>query len=113
MLSRDGLTSSSVEIPVMGMELRVSLYSFIIFITGIRGWAYRMKQRSLEICITRAVCVLFVKDNGKINNSDFQTLNNVSKATATRDLNELVEKFRFLYRSGEVGAGTNYVSIGS
>jgi ATP-dependent DNA helicase RecG len=57
--------------------------------------------------------ILFVKDNGKINNSDFQTINNVSKATATRDLSELVEKFKILDRSGEVGAGTNYVLIGS
>jgi ATP-dependent DNA helicase RecG len=32
--------------------------------------------------------VLFTKDNGKINNSDYQTLNGVSKATATRDLTE-------------------------
>jgi ATP-dependent DNA helicase RecG len=57
--------------------------------------------------------VLFVKENGKINNSDYQTLNNVSKATATRDLSELVEKFKLLVRSGEVGAGTTYVLIGS
>lgn len=57
--------------------------------------------------------VLFAKDNGKINNSDFQALNNVSKATATRDLSELVEKFKILTRSGEVGAGTSYVLIGS
>lgn len=57
--------------------------------------------------------VLFIKDKGKINNSDFQTLNNVSKATATRDLTELVERFKILYRSGEVGAGTSYVLIGS
>ena len=57
--------------------------------------------------------VLFVKDNGKINNSGYQSLNNVSKATATRDLTELVEKFKILNRSGEVGAGTNYVLIGS
>lgn len=57
--------------------------------------------------------VLFVKDHGKINNSDFQALNNVSKATATRDLTELTGKFMILARSGEVGAGTNYVLIGS
>jgi ATP-dependent DNA helicase RecG len=57
--------------------------------------------------------VLFVKDNGKINNSDYQALNDVSKATATRDLTELVEKLKVLDRSGEVGAGTTYVLIGS
>ena len=57
--------------------------------------------------------VLFIKENGKINNSEHQTLNGVSKATATRDLTELVEKFKVLDRSGEVGAGTTYVLIGS
>ena len=57
--------------------------------------------------------VLFTKDNGKINNSDYQILNRVSKATATRDLTELVEKFKLFVRSGDVGAGTTYVLIGS
>lgn len=57
--------------------------------------------------------ILHLKVNKKINNSDYQTLNNVSKATATRDLSELTEKFKLLNRSGEVGAGTNYLLIGS
>lgn len=57
--------------------------------------------------------VLFVKENGKINNSDYQSLNNVSKATATRDLTDLVERFAILGRSGDVGAGTSYILIGS
>jgi ATP-dependent DNA helicase RecG len=37
----------------------------------------------------------------------------VSIATATRDITELVEKFKILDRSGEVGSGTNYVLIAS
>ena len=57
--------------------------------------------------------VLYVKIKGKIANSEYQALNNVSKATATRDLTELVEQFELLKRSGEVGAGTSYVLIGS
>jgi len=43
----------------------------------------------------------------------YYTLNNVSKATATRDLSELVEKYEILRRTGDIGAGTNYVLIGS
>lgn len=50
--------------------------------------------------------VLFAKDKEKIKNCDYQALNDVSKATATRDITELVEKFKVLDRSGEVGAGT-------
>lgn len=57
--------------------------------------------------------ILFTKDKGKITNSDYKTLNDISKATATRDLTELVGKFKILKRSGEIGAGTNYVLIGS
>ncbi len=46
--------------------------------------------------------VLFTKDKGKITNSDYQTLNNVSKATATRDLTELINKqIIFLQGSGK------------
>jgi ATP-dependent DNA helicase RecG len=37
----------------------------------------------------------------------------VSKATATRDLMELVDKFKLLERKGEVCAGTIYRLIGS
>ena len=40
--------------------------------------------------------MLFTKDNGKINNSDYQTLNGVSKATATRDLIEKLKNSKCL-----------------
>jgi ATP-dependent DNA helicase RecG len=56
---------------------------------------------------------LFVKDKGKITNSDYQTLNDVSKATATRDLTELTETHKILKRTGDIGVGTNYILIGS
>jgi ATP-dependent DNA helicase RecG len=36
--------------------------------------------------------VLFVKENGKVTNSEYQDLCKVSRATSTRDLTELVEK---------------------
>lgn len=48
-----------------------------------------------------------------ITNSDYQTLNEVSKAIATRDLTELVEKHKIFKRTGDIGAGTNYILIGS
>jgi ATP-dependent DNA helicase RecG len=55
----------------------------------------------------------FVKEKGKISNSGYQELFSVSKATATRDLTELVEKYKIFKRSGDVGAGTSYDLIGS
>ncbi len=55
----------------------------------------------------------YLKENIKITNSDYQKLNSISKATATRDLTELVDKYKLLKRYGDVGAGTIYVLIGS
>jgi len=55
----------------------------------------------------------FLKDNKTISNKSYQDLCDVSKATATRDLTELVEKYKLLERTGEVGAGTTYKLIGS
>ena len=57
--------------------------------------------------------VLFIKENGKITNKKYQELSSISKATATRDLTELIEKHKILERTGEVGAGTIYRLIGS
>lgn len=69
--------------------------------------------KSLALSDRQVKAVLYLKEKGKITNSDYQTLNAVSKATATRDLTELVEKFKILKRSGDIGAGTNYILIGS
>jgi ATP-dependent DNA helicase RecG len=55
----------------------------------------------------------YLKENKQITNKIYQEICEVSKATATRDLTELIEKFKLLERSGEVGAGTSYKLIGS
>jgi ATP-dependent DNA helicase RecG len=52
--------------------------------------------------------VFFIKEKGKITNKDYQELFNVSKATATRDLAELTDKFRLIEKVGQTGAGTYY-----
>jgi ATP-dependent DNA helicase RecG len=53
--------------------------------------------------------VIFVKEKGKISNADYQELFSVSKATATRDLTELLDKFALLKKVGQTGAGTTYI----
>ncbi|NCA76923.1 MAG: transcriptional regulator [Alphaproteobacteria bacterium] len=53
--------------------------------------------------------VQFVLEKGKISNSDFQLINSVSKATASRDLSELVEKFNLFIKQGLTGVGTIYI----
>lgn len=51
--------------------------------------------------------VLYVKEKGRITNSEYQKLNEVSKPTATRDLSELVETYKLLTNIG-FGAGSHY-----
>lgn len=55
----------------------------------------------------------YLKQNKQITNKIYQELCEVSKATATRDLTGLIEKFKILERTGDVGAGTIYKLIGS
>lgn len=57
--------------------------------------------------------VLIVKEKEKITNSEYQELFDVSKATATRDLTELVENFALLDKIGQTGVGTAYILKGS
>ena len=56
--------------------------------------------------------VLFVKENGKITNSDYQQLNEISKRTATNELTELVEKYALLVRKGTSGSNIFYNLVG-
>ncbi len=51
--------------------------------------------------------VLYVKEKGKITNSEYQALNSVSKRTATNDLSELVDKYKLVNNVG-FGAGSYY-----
>jgi ATP-dependent DNA helicase RecG len=69
--------------------------------------------KSLGLNDRQEKAIIFIKEKGNISNSEYQDLNNVSKATATRDLSELVEKYEILRRACDIGAGTNYVLIGS
>lgn len=55
----------------------------------------------------------YLKENNHITNKIYQELCDVSKATATRDLAELIDKYKLLVRFGDVGAGTIYKLIGS
>ncbi len=54
--------------------------------------------------------LLYIKEKGKITNSEYQTLNSVSKRTATNDLSELVDKYKLINNIG-FGAGSFYELI--
>ena len=51
---------------------------------------------------------MFAKEKGKLTNSDYQTLNDVSRETATRDLKELID-IQLIKPSGQKGAGAFYM----
>lgn len=63
--------------------------------------------QSLDLNERQVKAILFTKDKGKITNSEYQTLNNCSRNTATNDLTELVDK-ELLKSSGQKGAGAFY-----
>lgn len=54
----------------------------------------------------------YIRKMGQINNTRYQELTNVSKPTATRDLQELIKK-SVLQKSGVTGKGTSYRLKGS
>ena len=51
--------------------------------------------------------VLYVKENGRITNKDYQEINEIGNRTASYELKELVEKFNLLKMSG-ASVGTYY-----
>ena len=52
--------------------------------------------------------VQYIIENGKITNKEYQKINDISKATATRDLSELYETHKILIKTGSTGVGTEY-----
>jgi len=57
--------------------------------------------------------VIYAKEIGKITNSNYQKLAEVSKASATRDLKELCEEYGIFEKIGKSGAGIFYKIMGS
>jgi ATP-dependent DNA helicase RecG len=64
-----------------------------------------IRNQNLEVRQINAL--LHIKKNGSISNAQYQEIAQLSKRTATRDLQELVEK-GYLQKSGTTGKGTFY-----
>ena len=84
------------QIEVTGTSLVVTFFRFFISDEVMASLHERQKK-----------AVEYVKTKEKITNQKYQQINMVSKATATRELQELVEK-GVLSRVGETGKGTYY-----
>jgi ATP-dependent DNA helicase RecG len=72
----------------------------------------RERLHALGLNERQAQAVLHVRDKGSLSNSEYQALTGASKPTATRDLDDLVQR-GILRRSGQRGRGTRYTLIGS
>lgn len=68
--------------------------------------------QSLGLNDRQVKSVLYVKEKGKITNSEYQKLNEISKRTATTELTELVGKYALFKREGTSGSGILYKIVG-
>lgn len=71
---------------------------------------YSMEQlQKMNLNGRQVGAVLYLLEKGSITNTEYQEINSISRQTATRDLKELVEKFKIFRREGVTGSGTSYV----
>ncbi len=63
--------------------------------------------RNLGLNERQIMAVMYVKEKGRITNTEYQRLNNISRQMATIDLKEVVEKGVFI-RKGKAGKGIAY-----
>lgn len=68
--------------------------------------------RTIDINDRQVNAVLYIKEHGKINNSIYQEINNISKPTATRELKDFIEK-DIISNIGTKGSSSEYVLVGS
>jgi ATP-dependent DNA helicase RecG len=70
------------------------------------------KLKKMELNDRQINVISYLREKEKITNKEYQELNEISRATATRDLQELVEK-KILEQLGIKGQGTFYRLIAS
>jgi ATP-dependent DNA helicase RecG len=86
-------------------ELKEKEGGFVVTLFKDRFSSEKLQQLGLNDRQIKAV--LYVKEKGKITNSEYQALNECSRNTASTELNDLVSKN--IYQSSEVkGAGSYY-----
>ncbi len=64
--------------------------------------------KKLELSERQLKAISYVKEYGKITNTEYQTIANISKRTATRELNELKNKEILISEGSTTGRGTFY-----
>jgi len=109
-----GINKMRIECESAGLPIPTYKYEASDFWVEFRKDIYNEEYlESFKMNDRQIKAVLFVKEKEEITNKIYQELCDTSKATATRDLTELVEIFKLFERIGNVGAGTVYKLIGS
>ena len=81
------------------------------FVTTLwRDWLTTDALAGVELNDRQHKAIVHVKINGRIANSEYQKLTGAIKKTASRDLDDLVQK-RIFAKSGTTGRGTYYVLV--
>lgn len=94
-----------------GLPLPLYFYETLGFWVVFRKNIYNVEYlNGLGLNERQVKAVLYTK--GKITNSDYQTLNNISKRTATSELTELADKFKVLTKTGTSGSSISYKIVG-
>jgi ATP-dependent DNA helicase RecG len=96
-------TCKSAELPEPEFTERDGGFAVTLFKDNLT----KEQLRKLGLNERQVKALLFIKEKGRITNSDYQNLNAVSKRTATNDLSELVDKFKLIKNIG-FGAGSFY-----
>jgi ATP-dependent DNA helicase RecG len=101
------------ECELAGLPKPVYFYDMSGFFVEFKKDNYNEEYLSgLGLNERQVKAVMYVKENGKITNKEFQEINSISKRTATSELTELVNKYQVLIKSGTHGAGILYKLIG-
>ena len=73
-----------------------------------RDWLTEEVLNALNLNNRQRKALAFIKQNGSINNKQYQNIAKVTDRTALRDINELINK-NILHKIGTTGRATYYV----
>ena len=98
----DACKAAGLPLPIMEEQFG----GFIVKLFKDRFSEEQLQQLGLNERQIKAI--LYLKEKGKITNSEYQKVNDCSRATANRDLTELTQKGVLLFND-IAGAGANYL----
>lgn len=107
-----GISKMTEQCLQFGLPIPLFFFKSSGFCVEFRKDIYNYTQlKEIGLNERQIKAVLFVKENGKISNSDYQKINDCSRNTASNDLSDIVEKELFK-PSGQKGAGAYYTLKG-